>query len=258
MVSPPGGFRGGSGGPPGGSGPPGGPGSGGYYPGGTPFPSGGGGGGGGGGSGPGAFGPPRGPHHKAWIAKPDSSAYKALSKTSNYIQWRDHTYMHMRAHGLGELMNMHYIPRADEEAADFDRKQNWMFAVLFDRVQTPTGWTILALCKDHSDARRVLHMLAQDGTTSIAAKIEERDRRTALQNLRLDDSWKGTQNEFLQHFLALVTYVTALNQDPEFALSQAQLKEYLETAAYPAKNLCDVQLREMKAIVNNGATPFLL
>ena len=133
----------------------------------------------------------------------------------------------MKAHGLGELVNMNYIPQTEEEAAGFDRKQNWMFAVLFDRVQTPTGRTILAPCKDHSDAWKVLHMLAQDGTTSIAAKIEERDRRTALQNLRLGDSWKGTQHEFLQHFLALVNYVTALNQDPEFALSQAQLKEYL-------------------------------
>ena len=131
-----------------------------------------------------------------------------------------------------------------------------MLAVLFDRVQTPTGRTILALCLDHSDAQRVLFMLAQDGTTSIAAKVEERDRRTALQNLRLDDAWKGTQNEFLQHFLALVNHVAALNQDPEFALTQAHLKEYLETAVYPAKNLRDVQLREMEAIVSQGQSPF--
>jgi hypothetical protein len=70
-------------------------------------------------------------------------------------------------------MNMHYIPRTDKEAADFDRKQNWMFAVLFDRVQTPTGRTILALCKDHSDARRVLHMPAQDGTTSLRSVMSQ-------------------------------------------------------------------------------------
>jgi hypothetical protein len=50
--------------------------------------------------------------------------------------------------------------------------------------------------------------------------------------------------------------VTALNQDPEFALTQAQLKEYLETAVYPAKNLRDVQLREMEAIVSQGQLPF--
>jgi hypothetical protein len=36
--------------------------------------------------------------------------------------------------------------------------------------------------------------------------------------------------------------VTALNQDPEFALSQAQLKEYLEAAVHPAKNLRVIQL----------------
>jgi hypothetical protein len=93
-------------------------------------------------------------------------------------------------------------------------------------------------------------MLAQDSTTSIAAKIEERDRRTALQNLKLDESWKGTQNKFLQHFLAHVNCVTALNQDLEFALSQAQLKQHLEAAVHPAKNLCDIQLQEMDSIVS--------
>jgi hypothetical protein len=99
-------------------------------------------------------------------------------------------------------------------------------------------------------------MLAQDGTPSIAAKIKEGDRRTALQNLKHDDSWKGTQNEFLQHFLAHVNHVTALNQDPEFALSQAQLKEYLEAAVYPAKNLCDVKLQEMESIVSYDQPPY--
>jgi hypothetical protein len=114
----------------------------------------------------------------------------------------------------------------------------------------------VALCKHNSDAQRVLFLLSQDGTTSIAAKIEERDRRTTHLSLILDDSWKGTQNDFLPHFLAHVNHVTALNQDPEFVLSQAQLKEYLEAAVYPAKNHRAIHLWEMESVVTRGELPY--
>ncbi len=253
-----GGFGGGRGsGPPGGggSGPPSGPGGGGG--GGPSGPPGGGGGGGppdgGGGNGGGNPFPFLAP--KPWTVKPDASSYKKLRNNADFPRWYDSTIALLRAHGVSELADPTYTPLSAMATRDFASKQAWFYAVLLEVVQTATGKAIVRAYKDTYDARRVLYELKADADVSVAGHLATRQLRQTIQTIRLDSTWKGTQLEFLLHFMDLCMIYDDKQEYDDLRFTEVQKKVYLETAVAPATNLELVTQRETENMIAQGLPP---
>ena len=103
--------------------------------------------------------------------KADKKYYRALKDMAHYRSWELHTIATMRAHGLHNLLNRHYVPTHDAEWQNFYRQQAFMFAVLISILLTIEGKQLIQEHKRDGDARRVLQRLYSVTCTSTYATI---------------------------------------------------------------------------------------
>ena len=215
----------------------------------------GGGGGGGGGSGyPSSF---RLPTRKPWTVKPDISAYRKLRDNAMFPSWFDHTKAQLRAQHLSELLDPNYVPFTTVEIDEFATKQAWFYAGLIDLIQTPTGKAIVRAHKQDFDARQVLVELHQDTSTTVTGKLRQRNLRQEISTIRLEGPWKAKpQMDFLLYFKRMVEVYNETQPSGTNVLTDGQIKEYLESAVYPAPNLRDITIREVEGELLRHNSPY--
>ena len=132
--------------------------------------------------------------------KRDASAYPIFKNERYYNTFIRHFKATARAQGLNSLMDPNFTPGSDEhEQQLFQEQQDFLYSVLISSLKTEFSE---ALVKDHEgDAQLILELLHEHHTGNSQYSRAEINRITKyLTNIKLDDTWRGTNESFLMHY----------------------------------------------------------
>ena len=136
---------------------------------------------------------------KKWI-KRDASAYPIFKNERYYNTFIRHFKATAKAQGLNSLMDPNFTPGSDEyEQQLFQDQQDFLYSVLISSLKTDFSE---ALVKDHEgDAQLILELLHEHHTGNSQYSRSVINRITKyLTNIKLDDTWRGTNESFLMHY----------------------------------------------------------
>ena len=132
--------------------------------------------------------------------KRDASAYPILKNERYYNTFIRHFKATAKAQGLNTLMDPNFTPGSDEyEQQLFQEQQDFLYSVLISSLKTDFSE---ALVKDHEgDAQLILELLHEHHTGNSQYCRSEINRITKyLTKIKLDDTWRGTNESFLMHY----------------------------------------------------------
>ena len=132
--------------------------------------------------------------------KRDASAYPIFKNERYYNTFIRHFKATANAQGLNSLMDPNFTPGSDEyEQQLFQEQQDFLYSVLISSLKTDFSE---ALVKDHEgDAQLILELLHEPHTGNSQYSRSEINRITKyLTNIKLDDTWRGTNESFLMHY----------------------------------------------------------
>ena len=132
--------------------------------------------------------------------KRDASAYPIFKNERYYNTFIRHFKATAKAQGLNSLMDPNFTPGSDEyEQQLFQDQQDFLYSVLISSLKTDFSE---ALVKDHEgDAQLILELLHEHHTGNSQYSRSEINRITKyLTNIKLDDTWRGTNESFLMHY----------------------------------------------------------
>ena len=130
----------------------------------------------------------------------DASAYPIFKNERYYNNFIRHFKATAKAQGLNSLMDPNFTPGSDEyEQQLFQEQQDFLYSVLISSLKTEFSE---ALVKDHEgDAQLILDLLHEHHTGNSQYCRAEINRITKyLTNIKLDDTWRGTNESFLMHY----------------------------------------------------------
>ena len=132
--------------------------------------------------------------------KRDASAYPIFKNEMYYNTFIRHFKATAKAQGLSSLMDPNFTPGSDEyEQQLIQEQQDFLYSVLISSLKTEF---CEALVKDHEgDAQLILELLHEHHTGNSQYSRSEINRITKyLTNIKLDDTWRGTNESFLMHY----------------------------------------------------------
>ena len=132
--------------------------------------------------------------------KRDASAYPILKNERYYNTFIRHFKATAKAQGLNTLMDPNFTPGSDEyEQQLFQEQQDFLYSVLISSLKTDFSESLI---KDHEgDAQLILELLHEHHTGNSQYSRSEINRITKyLTNIKLDDTWRGTNESFLMHY----------------------------------------------------------
>ena len=132
--------------------------------------------------------------------KRDASAYPIFKNERYYNTFIRHFKATAKAQGLNSLMDPNFTPGSDEyEQQLFEEQQDFLYSVLISSLKTEFSE---ALVKDHEgDAQLILDLLHEHHTgISLYSRAEINRITKYLTNIKLDDTWRGTNESFLMHY----------------------------------------------------------
>ena len=132
--------------------------------------------------------------------KRDASAYPIFKNERYYNTFIHHFKATTKPQGLTSLMDPNFTPGSDEhEHHLFQEQQDFLYSVLISSLKTEFSE---ALVKDHEgDAQLILDLLHKHHTGNSQYSRAEINRITKyLTNIKLDDTWRGTNESFLMHY----------------------------------------------------------
>ena len=160
--------------------------------------------------------------------KRDASAYPIFKNERYYNTFIRHFKATAKAQGLNSLMDPNFTPGSDEyEQQLFQEQQDFLYSVLISSLKTDFSE---ALVKDHEgDAQLILKLLHEHHTGNSKYSRSEINRITKyLTNIKLDDTWRGTNESFLMHYN---------DQLPSLTLWLIQMRNFLTTQESPFLSL---------------------
>ena len=132
--------------------------------------------------------------------KRDASAYPIFKNERYYNTFIRHFKATAKAQRLNSLMDPNFTPESDKhEQQLFEEQQDLLYSVLISSLRTEFSE---ALVKDHEgDAPLILELLHEHHTGHSQYSRAEINRITKyLTNIKLDDTWRGTNESFLVHY----------------------------------------------------------
>ena len=132
--------------------------------------------------------------------KRDASAYPIFKNERYYNTFIRHFKATAKVQGLNSLMDPNFTPGSDEyEQQLFEERQDFLYSVLISSLKTEFSE---ALVKDHEgDAQLILDLLHEHHTGNSQYSRAEINRITKyLTNIKLDGTWRGTNESFLMHY----------------------------------------------------------
>ena len=132
--------------------------------------------------------------------KRDASAYPIFKNERYYNTFIRHFKATAKAQGLSTLMDPNFTPGSDEYGQQlFQEQQDFLYSVLISSLKTDFSE---ALVKDHEgDVQLILELLHEHHTGNSQYSRSEINRITKyLTNIKLDDTWRGTNESFLMHY----------------------------------------------------------
>ena len=175
--------------------------------------------------------------------KRDASAYPIFKNERYYNTFIRHFKATAKAQGLSTLMDPNFTPGSDEYGQQlFQEQQDFLYSVLISSLQTDFSE---ALVKDHEgDAQLILELLHEHHTGNSQYSRSEINRITKyLTNIKLDDTWRGTNESFLMHYNDQLRLLDSL-VDPEEKLPDNTRVTFLESAVESVPDLRRVKITD--------------
>ena len=176
--------------------------------------------------------------------KRDASAYPIFKNERYYNTFIRHFKATAKAQGLNSLMDPNFTPGSDEyEQQLFQDQQDFLYSVLISSLKTDFSE---ALVKDHEgDAQLIIELLHEHHTGNSQYSRSEINRITKyLTNIKLDDTWRGTNESFLMHYNDQLRLLDSL-VDSDEKLPDNTRVTFLESAVESVPDL-----RRVKITVN--------
>ena len=175
--------------------------------------------------------------------KRDASAYPIFKNERYYNTFIRHFKATAKAQGLSSLMDPNFTPGSDEyEQQLFQEQQDFLYSVLISSLKTDFSE---ALVKDHEgDAQLILELLHEHHTGNSQYSRSEINRITKyLTNIKLDDTWRGTNESFLMHYNDQLCLLDSL-VDSDEKLPDNTRVTFLESAVESVPDLRCVKITD--------------
>ena len=175
--------------------------------------------------------------------KRDASAYPIFKNERYYNTFIHHFKATAKAQGLSSLMDPNFTPGSDEyEQQLFQEQQDFLYSVLISSLKTDFSD---ALVKDHEgDAQLILELLHEHHTGNSQYSRSEINRITKyLTNIKLDDTWRGTNESFLMHYNDQLRLLDSL-VDSDEKLPDNTRVTFLESAVESGPDLRCVKITD--------------
>ena len=173
----------------------------------------------------------------------DSSAYPIFKNERNYNTFIRHFKAVAKAQGLTSLMDPNFAPGSDEyEQQLFEEQQDCLYSVLISSIMTEFSE---ALVKDHEgDAQLILDLLHEHHIGNSQYSRAEINRITKYStNIKLDDTWRGTNEIFLMHYNDQFRLLDSLVDSDEKLPDNARVT-FLESAVESVPDLRRVKITD--------------
>ena len=175
--------------------------------------------------------------------KRDASAYPIFKNERYYNTFIRHFKATAKAQGLNTLMDPNFTPGSDEyEQQLIQEQQDFLYSVLISSLKTDFSE---ALVKDHEgDAQLILELLHEHHTGNSQYSRSEINRITKyLTNIKLDDTWRGTNESFLMHYNDQLHLLDSL-VDSDEKLPDNTRVTFLESAVESVPDLRRVKITD--------------
>ena len=175
--------------------------------------------------------------------KRDASACPILKNERYYNTFIRHFKATAKAQGLITLMDPNFTPGSDEyEQQLFQEQQDFLYSVLISSLKTDFSE---ALVKDHEgDAQLILELLHEHHTGNSQYSRSEINRITKyLTNIKLDDTWRGTNESFLMHYNDQLRLLDSLVDSDEKRPDNTRVT-FLESAVESVPDLRRVKITD--------------
>ena len=185
--------------------------------------------------------------------KRDASAYPIFKNERYYNTFIRHFKATAKAQGLNSLMDPNFTPGSDEyEQQLFEEQQDFLYSVLISSLKTEFSE---ALVKDHEgDAQLILDLLHEHHTGNSQYSRSEINRITKyLTNIKLDDTWRGTNESFLMHYNDQLRLLDSLVDSGEKLPDNARVT-FLESAVESVPDLQRVKITDNVLQAQLGST----
>ena len=150
-------------------------------------------------------------------------------------------------------MDPNFTPGSDEhELQLFQEQQDFLYSVLISSLKTEFSE---ALVKDHEgDAQLILELLHEHHTGNSQYSRAEINRITKyLTNIKLDDTWRGTNESFLMHYNDQLRLLDSLVDSGEKLPDNARVT-FLESAIESVPDLRRVKITDNVPQAQLGST----
>ena len=175
--------------------------------------------------------------------KRDASAYPIFKNERYYNTFIRHFKATAKAQGLNSLMDPNFTPGSDEyEQQLFQDQQDFLYSVLISSLKTDFSE---ALVKDHEgDAQLIIELLHEHHTGNSQYSRSEINRITKyFTNIKLDDTWRGTNESFLMHYNDQLRLLDSL-VDSDEKLPDNTRVTFLESAVESVPDLRRVKITD--------------
>ena len=175
--------------------------------------------------------------------KRDASAYPIFKNERYYNTFIRHFKATAKAQGLNSPMDPNFTPGSDEyEQQLFQDQQDFLYSVLISSLKTDFSE---ALVKDHEgDAQLIIELLHEHHTGNSQYSRSEINRITKyLTNIKLDDTWRGTNESFLMHYNDQLRLLDSL-VDSDEKLPDNTRVTFLESAVESVPDLRRVKITD--------------
>ena len=175
--------------------------------------------------------------------KMDASAYPIFKNERYYNTFIRHFKATAKAQGLNTLMDPNFTPGSDEyEQQLFQEQQDFLYSVLISSLKTDFSE---ALVKDHvGDAQLILELLHEHNTGNSQYSRSDINRITKyLTNIKLDDTWRGTNESFLMHYNDQLRLLDSLVNSDEKLPDNTRVT-FLESAVESVPDLRRVKITD--------------
>ena len=183
--------------------------------------------------------------------KPDKKDYPPLKTDDQYPRWRETLGIVLHSHGLQLVLDATYTPLPGDTQS-YHWTQRWVYAVLYDKVQTYHGRAIVRRVRDRLNATEVIMDLDHHYNDSTAGRITAGRLLAYLTSADLDSSWNKPYSQFLTEWLSKAEQYNDMC-DLDARLHETALMHMLQRAVYPVPFLRQLTNQEHLSLTKGEA-----
>ena len=163
--------------------------------------------------------------------KPDKKDCPVLKTDEGYPKWRETMSIVLHSHGLQVVLDIHYVPYP-ADVPSFLSIQRWVYAALYDKVQTYHGRAIVRRARERLHATQAFMDLDRHYNDSTAGRIVAARLLAFLTSANLDSSWNKPYSQFITEWVAKAEQYNEMC-GPDAQLHESALMHMLQRAVHP-------------------------